>query len=147
MNLVCRGSTFTHPFGTQQKIKNKLKKAPSSYFSWLGDEKQGYYLEWPYGVNTAYPFTRFEWTVDFPQHQIQARSVMCWVLLEGHMTTLWPVCSWPAIIYDCQRLETMETWALDVILTREIWWYLQSGIYLDILYGRDYWQSQLSITE
>ena len=26
----------------------------SSYFSWLGDEKQGYFLEWPWGMGAHY---------------------------------------------------------------------------------------------
>ena len=32
---------------THLVLSKKEKKAPSSYLSWLGDEKQGYYLEWP----------------------------------------------------------------------------------------------------
>ena len=43
MNLVHRGPRFSHPFSPQKK----KKKGPSSYFSSLSDEKQGYFLEWP----------------------------------------------------------------------------------------------------
>ena len=32
---------------THLVLSGKKGKAPKSYLSWLGDEKQGYLLEWP----------------------------------------------------------------------------------------------------
>ena len=47
MNLFWWEPWYPYLFSLQQKKKAK-RKASSSYLKWLGDEKQGYFFEWPY---------------------------------------------------------------------------------------------------